>query len=120
MTAGKRILFVDDEQVLATLGRDLLEDFGHQVICAFNGEQALECFRQHGPFDLVVTDESMPGMSGIELAQEIYRLAPAVPVVLCSGHMLSMHEEGMETTNINHVLSKTEVCSKLPELIQQL
>ena len=62
----------------------------------------------------------MPGMSGIELAQEIMTLAPDVPVILCSGHLLTMQEEGMEQTNIKQVLAKTDVCIKLPDLIAQL
>ena len=117
----KRILFVDDEVSLAQLGADLLEDFGYQVVCAYDGHQALEIFRREElPFDLVVTDESMPQMSGIELAQKLYRLNPETPVILCSGHMLTMQEDGMERTNIKQVLAKTEVCFKLPGLLDDL
>ncbi len=121
LAIGKRILFVDDEKSLALLGVDLLEEFGHTVSCAFNGAEALELFEQaESGFDLVVTDETMPGMSGIELAQQIYKSSPAVPVILCSGHLLTMQEAGMETTNIAAVLAKTAVCTQLPELIDNL
>lgn len=119
-SAKKRILFVDDEECLALLGAELLDDHGYSVTCEFNGELALQTFQQQaGGFDLVVTDESMPGMSGIDLAQSIFKLSPSTPVVLCSGHMLTMREEGMETTNIVAVLKKTDVCGVLPETIEQ-
>ena len=63
----KRILFVDDEQSLAMLGADILEEYGYQVLCAFDGEEALRLYEQDTEsFDLVVTDESMPRLSGIE------------------------------------------------------
>jgi len=119
--ATKKVLFVDDEKSLALLGADLLTEFGCDVSCAFDGNEALELY--HHPankFDLVVTDESMPGMSGIELAQRIYKTNPETPVVLCSGHMLTMHEEGMAATNITAVLPKTSICSQLPSLIEEI
>lgn len=119
--SGKRILYVDDEESLTMLGADLLEDYGYHVSCACSGNEALEIFRdQSGNFDVVVTDESMPGMTGIELAQEIYRHSIDVPVILCSGHMLTMEEEGMDRTNIRAVLSKTDVCLKLPDMLESL
>ena len=118
--AGKRILYVDDEQGLAELGEEFLGDLGYQVTSAFGGQSALTQFeRAEQSFDLVVSDESMPNMSGIELAQEIYRISPATPVILCSGHLLTMDEEGMEQTNIVAVLIKTDVCAKLPALLTQ-
>ncbi len=117
----KHILFVDDEESLALLGADLLEDFGYEVSVAFNGLQAYDLFsEQPEKFSLVVTDESMPEMTGIELAQKIYALAPETPVILCSGHLLTMQEKGMENTKIIHVLGKTEICTKLTDLLDKL
>lgn len=118
---GAKILYVDDEQGLALLGEEFLGDLGFQVTSAYSGTMALEIFGQEsGSFDLVITDESMPGMSGIELAQEIGKISPQTPVILCSGHLLTMQEKGIEQTNIKAVLVKTEVCTKLPELIEQV
>ena len=116
-----RILYVDDEESLALLGEELLGDLGYQVRSALSGSMAFELFQQDPQaFDLLITDESMPGITGIELAQQIYRINPQLPVVLCSGHLLTMHEAGMESTNIRAVLLKTEVCNKLPEIIEKL
>lgn len=117
----KQILFVDDEEELALLGAELLEDFGYTVTCAFAGQEALKLFQQQpDTFDMVITDESMSGMSGIELAQELYRISPATPVILCSGYLLTMREEGMDKTNIKNVLNKTEMCAKLPRMIKRI
>ena len=117
---AKRILYVDDEESLALLGQEFLGDLGYQVEVAFSGAAALEKFCQPPSYDLVVTDESMPSMSGIELAQKIFQQAPEVPVVLCSGHLLTMDELGIEATNVKDVLVKTEVCTKLPDILEDL
>lgn len=116
-----QILFVDDEESLALLGEEFLGDIGYQVTSVFSGEQALELFQQNPEkFDLIITDESMPGMTGIELAQKIYQEKPELPVILCSGHLLTMHEEGLDLTNVKDVLVKTDVCTKLPLMIEAL
>ena len=117
----KQILFVDDEPSLAALGAELLDDCGYSASCEFDGEAALRKFQeQEGGFDLVITDESMPKMSGIELAQAIFKLSPSTPIILCSGHMLTMQEEGIGETNILAVLAKTEACSQLPTTIEKI
>ncbi|MCD6580354.1 MAG: response regulator [Desulfuromusa sp.] len=121
LTTKKQILFVDDEESLALLGADLLDEFGYTVTCAFNGEEALQLFQlESSCFDMVITDESMPGISGIELAQELCRISPSTPVILCSGYMLTMQEEGMDKANIAAVLIKTAVCSELPGMIEKI
>jgi two-component system, cell cycle sensor histidine kinase and response regulator CckA len=116
-----KVLFVDDEPALLALGEDLLIEAGCQVVCASSARQALELFAQHEQqFDLVVTDESMPGMTGTELAQQLFRLAPQLPVFLCSGYLLTMTDEGIGATNIKKVLAKTDIFFKLPEIITAL
>jgi CheY-like chemotaxis protein len=117
----KQVLFVDDEPSLASLGEELLDDCGYSVTCEFDGQAALQKFQeQEGGFDLVITDESMPKMGGIELAQAIFKLSPSTPIILCSGHMLTMQEEGIRETNILAVLGKTEICGQLPEAIEKI
>ncbi len=117
----RRILFVDDDEGLALLGSDLLTDIGYSVTSAFNGNAALSLFEQsERPFDLIITDETMPGISGIELAQKIFAISPATPVILCSGHLLTMREAGMEETNITATLVKTAVCTELPKMIDKI
>lgn len=117
----KQILFVDDDPSLASLGAELLDDCGYSVSCEFDGNAALRRFQEQvGGFDMVITDESMPKMSGIELAQAIFKISPSTPVILCSGHMLTMREEGIGETNILAVLAKTDVCCQLPEIVGKI
>jgi two-component system cell cycle sensor histidine kinase/response regulator CckA len=81
MTAAKRILVVDDEPGIQQSLAMLLGFDGHQVQVAGSGEEALEKF-QPGIFDLVMTDFSMAGMKGDELASAIKKLEPKIPVLL--------------------------------------
>ncbi|MFO7812103.1 MAG: response regulator [Pelovirga sp.] len=116
-----KVLFVDDEPALQALAEDLLVEEGCEVICVSSAREALELFAQHGQqVDLVVTDESMPGMSGIELAQHFFKLDPQLPIILCSGYQLSMADEGIGATNIKAVLAKTDVFLKLPATIANI
>ncbi len=116
-----KVLFVDDEPALQALGEDLLGEEGYDVVCASSAREALELFEQHGQLvDLVVTDESMPGMTGIELAQQLFKLDPQLPIILCSGYLLTMADEGIGATNIKAVLAKTDVFFKLPATIAGL
>jgi len=82
---GKKILLVDDEPSVSRAIRMLLEHEGFKVHVANNGETALALYASDR-FDLVITDFSMPGMTGGEMAQVIKSRSPATPVVMCSGN----------------------------------
>lgn len=84
-----RILFVDDEEFIADLGATSLRSLGYEVVACCSSIEALRIF-EHEPFrfDLIVSDYSMPGLSGVELAGECRRLNPVVRVLLCSGGQL--------------------------------
>ncbi|HHO76527.1 MAG TPA: response regulator, partial [Deltaproteobacteria bacterium] len=90
----ERILFVDDEPVLTNLARQMLEGLGYTVTTTTDSEHALVLFRS-GPhlFDLVITDMTMPKMTGEMLAQELLRIRHDVPVILCTGYSASMSED---------------------------
>ena len=95
----ERILFVDDEDALVRCGAEMLESLGYYAVVRQSAEEALEAF-QIAPqrFDLLITDQSMSGMSGDVLARECQRLRPDLPVILCSGsdHILSQDETCLE------------------------
>jgi DNA-binding NtrC family response regulator len=91
-TKSEHILFIDDDVFLVSAGREMLERLGYRVTALSNPVTALETFRADPDrFDLVITDHVMPEMSGVELAREILKTRPRVPVVLCTafGHMLT-------------------------------
>ena len=88
MVRGKgNILFVDDQEEIVKWGVRALESLGYKVKGLSNGEQALEVFRSNPDgYDLLITDLSMPGISGQELASRVKELRPGLPVIICTGH----------------------------------
>ena len=90
---NETILFVDDEPYLAEVGKEMLEDFGYVVEPVTDPETAMEIFRaQPERFDLVITDYTMPKMTGCQLSIEINRIRPDLPIVICSGIPLESEE----------------------------
>jgi two-component system, cell cycle sensor histidine kinase and response regulator CckA len=81
-----RVLFVDDEQMLVQIGREMLEQIGCQVVTAANGLEALEVFRQQAAtIDLVITDQNMPGLTGAELSRRLLEIRADLPIILITG-----------------------------------
>lgn len=118
---NESILYIDDEEDLASLGKEFLEDMGYQVTAMSDSIAALQTFRSNPEkFDLVVTDQTMPGLNGQELAIEMAKIAPQVPVVLCSGLKLSLDSLDAPTHSIREILLKPEVFEKLPEVIRRI
>lgn len=81
-----KILFVDDDPLVLISTQSMLEDLGHEVLSAPGGLEALGLLRENVDFDLVITDQVMPGMSGPELAEQIARITPGLPIILSSGY----------------------------------
>lgn len=81
----KRVLFVDDHEVLARLSCEILESQGFRAVSAYSGPDALEKFKR-GKFDIVVTDFRMDGMNGLELAKHIHTSHPGIPVIIVTGY----------------------------------
>ncbi len=88
MSRGKEtIIFVDDEESIVVMYTEMLEFLGYTVIQAFSGEQVLtELATNLHAIDLVITDQTMPQMTGLELAFAIKKISPALPIILCSGY----------------------------------
>ncbi len=87
-----RILFVDDEDALARLGQGMLQHLGYDVETYTSSLQALKAFQADPQqYDLVITDQTMPGMTGAKLVEELRRVRSDIPIILCTGfsHMIS-------------------------------
>jgi CheY-like chemotaxis protein len=85
-TGSERILFVDDEEALVEMGEDILAELGYEVTSRMNGREALALFRlDPSRFDLVITDQTMPEMTGVELAEEVLAIRPDLPIIMCTG-----------------------------------
>jgi CheY-like chemotaxis protein len=84
----KNLLFVDDEELVLTMGQAILESQGYRVLAANTGEKALEILARHeAPIDLVITDLVMPQMSGRELIEQIRFFCPDTPIICTSGYV---------------------------------
>ena len=93
--AEARILVVEDNVDVGAFARQLLTELGHEATLAGDGQAALRLLEEdHGRYDLVFSDVVMPGMSGIELAQEIRRRWPSLRVVLTSGYSHVLAQQG--------------------------
>lgn len=86
--SGEHILLVDDETSLLRLWTVALTDLGYHVTAFSGSRDALDAFlKAPDTFDLVVTDQTMPQMSGEALARELLRMRPQIPIILCTGHL---------------------------------
>ncbi len=97
-TGNERILFIDDEQSLAKLGRLMLEALGYQVQAETNPRKALELFAPNPEqFDLIITDTTMPGMTGDQLIKKVLQIRPEMKTILCTGYSQRVDEESART-----------------------
>ena len=104
---GERILFVDDEAALAHLGAELLGTLGYRATATTSSVEALELFRADpGGFDCVITDQTLPRMTGAELVTHLLRLRPDLPVILCTGHSDLIDELGARELGAREYLPK--------------
>ncbi|MBU1140450.1 MAG: PAS domain S-box protein, partial [Proteobacteria bacterium] len=108
------ILFVDDEKLLLEIGKKLLESLGYRVETRASSIDALEAFRvQPAKYDLIVSDITMPKMTGEYLAVEIKKIAPDVPIILCTGFSTRLNSEKLIKIGVAKVLMKPLTMSEL-------
>jgi nitrogen-specific signal transduction histidine kinase/CheY-like chemotaxis protein len=120
-TGTEQILFIDDELPLTILGQRILESLGYTVSASGNSLEALEMFRQDPHrYDLIITDMTMPGMTGDRLAREILNIRPDIPVVLCTGYSESITSEGVREIGIKELVMKPLVMSQLAEIVRRV
>ena len=95
------ILVVDDDSLVLMNTTAMLEDLGHEVFEANSGEQALRILRRQHRVDLVITDQLMPGMTGLQLAEEVQRISAGVPIILATGYADLQNEPSMPVTRLS-------------------
>jgi CheY-like chemotaxis protein len=116
-----RILIVDDEESIADFMQELLEYEGFSVVIAGSAEQALNIFNSDpDAFDLVITDQTMPKMTGVELARQLLQRRPGLPVILYTGYSEELTEEIVTAAGIRGLLRKPVDIERLFELLRQL
>jgi PAS domain S-box-containing protein len=120
-SGNERILYVDDEGMLADIGKKMFENLGYSVIAETNPLLALDIFRAHPDrFDLIITDQTMPNMTGVEMARQILKIRPDIPVVICSGFTESPEYEEAGRLGITHFLRKPIIMKEFAEVVRSV
>jgi PAS domain S-box-containing protein len=116
----ERVLFVDDEEALVEMGEELLSGLGYEVTCCTSSSKALTRFRRDpSRFDLVVTDQTMPGMTGVQLAAELLAIRP-IPVILCTGFSHTTNEESARAAGIKGFVMKPLTKREIAKTIRKV
>jgi two-component system cell cycle response regulator CpdR len=89
MPASFRILYVEDNSIVREVTSELLMQDQRDIVAVGTAEEALQEFREH-PFNLVITDISLPAMSGLDLARKILDIEPKAPIIVASGYALDL------------------------------
>ena len=116
-----RVLFVDDEEVLVSVGKETLEALGYTVTTAGSAAEALDLFKQRpDAFDVVLTDMTMPGMRGDLLAAELLHVRPELPVVLCTGFGERVSESTARALGARELLAKPWTLAELALVLRRV
>ena len=117
----ERILLVDDQDMVAQMEKQMLARLGYHVTARTSSTDALEAFRtQPDKFDVVITDMTMPNMTGDKLAAELIKIRPAIPVILCTGFSEMMSKEKTAALGIKGFLMKPVVMKDLSSIIRKV
>jgi PAS domain S-box-containing protein len=117
----ERILFVDDEVMLIDVQKDALESLKYQVVAVSSADQALKLFSSSpDDFDLVITDMTMPKMTGDVLAREILKIRPDIPVILCTGFSETITKEKVLAAGIRDFMMKPVKIRDLAESVHNV
>ena len=120
-TGHEHILFIDDEEMLVEMGQELLEELGYRITASTDSARALALFRADpSRFDLVVTDQTMPNLTGIELAKEIIALKPDTPVILCTGFSHLVNADTARAAGIRAFAMKPLTKREIAKTIRQV
>ena len=118
--AGKKVLVVDDEEVLLTILKEYLEEIGCGVVTACDGAQAVSIYRDRmNELDAVISDLGMPSMNGVEMFSEMRKLNPAVKVIISSGYTDGTFKSRMMKEGIVDVLNKPYRFEEIGEVLER-
>jgi len=118
---GEHVLYLDDEASLAEVGARRLESLGYQVTSVTNGRTALALLEKDpAGFDLLITDFTMPLLTGLDVAIEAIRLAPALGVIVLSGHTDGLPIQALERAGVHRVLQKPVSRDELSAAVRQV
>ena len=120
-TGNERILILDDEESMVDIGRRRLERLGYQVEARTDPVEALDLFRADpDQFDLVITDMTMPRITGDNLVKEILKIRPDMPTILCTGFSEKIDEEKAKKIGVREYIDKPFDQGKLSRLVRKV
>jgi len=120
-TGTERVLFIDDEPAIVNIGKQTLELLGYDVVTRTSSIEALEFFKtQPDSVDIVITDLTMPNMTGEELAKELMQIRPDIPIILCTGFSVRMDEKKAMGMGIRAFVSKPILKREIAETIRKV
>jgi DNA-binding NtrC family response regulator len=117
-------LFIDDEEYLTVMADEMLTDLGYSVISKTGAREALALFKlDPSRFDLVITDQTMPNLTGLELAKEILALRPDMPIIMGTGFSYIVDAEKAKAAGIKafviEPLTKREIAKTVGEVLDE-
>mgnify|MGYP001145245916 CR=1 FL=1 len=115
----RTILVVDDEKIIRESISFILKKEGYHVSEAENGKIAYEKLLKE-PFDLVITDLTMPGMTGLDLSRRLLQIRPDLPIILCTGYSEKVDAPAAEALGIQGFLMKPVLLKELAELVRKV
>jgi CheY-like chemotaxis protein len=117
----ERILFVDEEAELCRFWQKMLRGLGYRVSTRTSSLEALETFRaQPDGYDLVITDLTMPRITGVDLGRELLRVRPDIPIILCTGFSQAITLEMAEDIGVRELVKKPVLTQELAETIRRV
>jgi two-component system, cell cycle sensor histidine kinase and response regulator CckA len=117
---SERILFVDDEKMLVDIAQKVLNRLGYDVAARTSPIEALELFKAKPDyFDLVITDQTMPGMTGDLLAKELMRIRPDLPVIICTGYSQTIDQKKADDKGIKGFVMKPILINDIADAIRK-
>lgn len=120
-TGQERILFVDDEAILVDMAREMLSQLGYKVTALTSPHVALQQFKEcPESFDLVITDQTMPYLTGMELARQMLEIRGDLPVILVTGYSEQLSPEQARQAGIREYLMKPIIEERLAQTIRQV
>jgi PAS domain S-box-containing protein len=119
-TGSERILLVDDEEAIVRLEKQMLERLGYRVTSRTSSLEALEAFRANpSGYDLVITDMTMPNMTGDRLAKELIAIKPGIPIIICTGFSERINQEKVVAMGIQGLLMKPIIRSEMARIVRE-
>jgi len=117
----EHIVFVDDEEFIVDIAQQMLKMLGYRVVGKTDSRDAFAYFKEHaGEVDLVITDFTMPHMTGFDLAKEVRKIRPELPILLCTGYNTGFSEAEIKEAGINAFILKPVVRKELAEVVRRV